>query len=210
MDEKYKKAGILPHWKDKTWEDFSTDNRAKDLMTSYVASADEALSDKAGFFICGGPGVGKSLLAMLVAKSLVEETKHRVRVFSFSGLIDLYKETWTSKEAKDKFKQLVQITDFLFIEDFGKEYVSKDDEGRSFPTTVLEEVISKRNMFNKVTFIVSSIDAKFVSKAYSEGLYSLIKEVCVPIRIEGSDYRSKINKEKTLKWRDNEQRKRKS
>lgn len=191
--------GILPIWHEKTWGDFTNDDRAKKVVQGYLKNLTRAEKDCVGYFIYGSPGVGKSMLANLLFKELVVSGK-RVQVISLGGLIDLFTATWTSPEKKTEFNTLVQKMDYLCIEDFGKEFYRKDGDGKSFATSILEDVIVKRLGFRKITFIVSSIGAAEVSKNYSKNLASLVLETCVPLQIVGRDYRGKIQAGHKAKW----------
>ena len=192
-------VGILPIWHDKTWEDFTNDARAKKVLITYLSKLDEAEKDCFGYFIYGLPGVGKSLVANLVFKELLEMGK-TIQVVSLGGLIDLVTRSWSDDSAKAKLSRLMQKTGFLCIEDFGKEFYRKDSDGRSFATSILEDLLVKRIGFRKSTFIISTINAGDVSKFYSANLSSLVLETCVPLQICGKDHRTKIQAKLKDKW----------
>lgn len=192
-------VGILPIWHDKTWEDFTNDARAKKVLLNYVAKIEDAKKDCFGYYIYGLPGVGKSLAANLVFKDLLE-LKKSVKVISLGGLIDLVTRSWSDEFAKGKLNRIMQKTDFLCIEDFGKEFYRKDSDGRSFATSILEDLLVKRVGFRKSTFIIGSISAGDISKFYSANLSSLVMETCVPLQIVGKDYRTKIQAKLKEKW----------
>lgn len=193
-------SGLLPKWDKYNWDDFTNDDRAKELIKSYMHKTEDALIDGVGFFVFGRYGVGKSLLVNLLFRDLFD-AGYKVRIISLTGLTELYTAAWSDKDKARIFKNLVQNIDFLCIEDFGKEYVKKDEDRKSFLTNVMEEVINKRSMFNKATFFASSIGADKISARYSEHLSSIIQECTVPLKIDGKDYRPKIQKEISKKYK---------
>lgn len=197
-------VGILPIWHEKTWENFTNDARAKKVLINYLDKLDDAEKDCFGYFIYGLPGVGKSLAANLVFKELQEKGK-TVQVISLGGLIDLVTRSWSDEFAKAKLSRLMQKTSFLCIEDFGKEFYRKDSDGRSFATSILEDLLVKRIGFRKSTFIISSLSAGDVSKFYSANLSSLVMEACVPLQILGKDHRTKIQAKLKDKWQGKDQ-----
>jgi DNA replication protein DnaC len=203
MKEKEKPSlvslGILPIWHDKSWDDFTNDERAREVIVTYSKKLEAAEKDCVGYFIYGLPGVGKSMLANILFKDLVDKSK-RVKVISLGGLVDLFTASWSDSDKREDFRYLVQVVDYLCIEDFGKEFYRKDGDGKSFATTILEDVLVKRLGFRKITFIVSSIGAGEVSKIYSKNLASLVLETCVPLQVVGKDFRTKIQARLKGKW----------
>lgn len=189
----------LPKWDRVKWSDFTNDDRAKKTVRQFVSRSNEALEDSAGLFIFGTHGVGKSLLASLMIKEL--SSKHTTKVISLNGLTDLITGSWTDSSKKEEVNRLNQYYDFLIIEDFGKEFIKKDSERKSFITSILEDVINKRLVFKKSTTIVSSCGADKVSAQYSKYLSSIIKESCVPLKVTGGDYRDIIQDKLAKKYR---------
>lgn len=192
-------VGILPIWHDKTWDSFTNDARAKRTLINYLENLEDAEKDCFGYYIYGLPGVGKSLVANLVFKELLEKGKS-IKVISLGGLIDLVTRSWSDEYAKAVLVRITQKIDFLCIEDFGKEFYRKDSDGRSFATSILEDLLVKRIGFRKATFIIGSINAGDVSKFYSANLSSLVLETCVPLQICGKDHRTKIQAKLKDKW----------
>lgn len=199
---RYNIAHILPIWVDKSWDDFTNDSKAKRTLQSYAERFEEAKADAVGYYIYGPPGIGKSMVANLTMIDILDNyPKAQIRVITFGGLINLYKDSWSSSDARRKLSRYFQTYDIICIEDFGKEFYSKDSDGRSFGTSILEELLVKRLGFKKITFIVGSVAAGSLSKEYSEDLFSLINEACVPLALKGSDYRKEIQTKLKDKWR---------
>lgn len=199
--KKYSDLGILPIWHEKSWEDFTNDERAKKIIKNYLYNLEEAEKDSFGYYVYGLPGVGKSMLTNLLFKELLDLGK-KIRVISLGGLIDLVTRSWSDETSKVLLTTIIQNTTYLCIEDFGKEFYRKDSDGRSFATSVLEDLLVKRIGFRRCTFIVGSIGAGEISKIYSANLSSLVLETCVPLQVIGKDYRTKIQAGLKSKWQD--------
>lgn len=198
--------GILPKWHDAVWDDFTNDDRAKKIISNYLRNITDAEKDAVGFFIYGAQGVGKSLVANLTFKDVLAMGK-TVRVISLGGLVDLVTKSWSDEDAKKTYTKLVQTTKFLCIEDFGKEFYRKDSDGKSFATSILEDVMIKRIGFRNITFIVSSISATLIKDTYSADLASIVKETCVPLQILGDDFRIGMQEDFKERYRSEGQKK---
>lgn len=188
-------CGIKSAWHSKKLEDFTNDDSAKGIVIKYLDQRKEMLSDGIGLFLWGANGTGKTHLAMCAAKMLIN-LGYRVRVFSIDEIVDKFTSSWYSDDEKKELNDMLRNTDFLFIDEFGK---NVDDEGKAkylpdLVKRVMESVIRYRVQMHKPIWFTSNTDPAFVKDVFSEDIASLLNEAVVPVCVRGEDYRKVIQK----------------
>lgn len=199
MEQKYLDyylyCGIKSAWHNKRLEDFTNDDSAKRIIIKYLDQSKEMLRDGIGLFLWGANGTGKTHLAMCSAMMLIG-SNYKVRVFSIDEVVDKFTSSWYSDDEKKELNDMLRNTDFLFIDEFGK---NVDDEGKAkylpdLVKRVMESVIRYRVQMHKPIWFTSNTDPAFVKEVFSEDIASLLNEAVVPVCVRGEDYRKVIQK----------------
>lgn len=199
MEQKYYDyllyCGIKSAWHDKRLDDFTNDDAAKKIVVKYLDQSKAMLKDGIGLFLWGANGTGKTHLAMCAAMQLID-FKYKVRVFSIDEIVDKFTSSWYSDGEKKQLNDILRDTDFLFVDEFGK---NVDDEGKAkylpdLVKRVMESVIRYRVQMHKPIWFTSNTDPKFIKEVFSEDIASLLNEAVVPVCVRGEDYRKVIQK----------------
>lgn len=191
----YLLCGIKAAWHKRDFSDFTNDDEAKRIVATYIKKRKEMLVNGIGLYLWGANGVGKTLLAMCTARELIFY-HYKVRVFSVDDMVDLFTGSWHSDDDKRNFDAVMRGTDFLFIDDFGK---NLDKDGKpielpDFVKRVLESVIRYRVQMHKPIWFTSNTEPSYVKEVFSEDIASLLNEAVVPVCVRGEDYRKIIQK----------------
>ena len=186
--------GIPKKFHEARIEDFNTyDNsdleEVQDCIARYISCMNWKTLDKlGGLFLFGSNGVGKTLIACIVAK---EAYKHRysTRRVTFVEYMSKYTLVWSAKSveekesAEDDLFNNYKAVEFLVLEEVGKEVDSK----ASAP--ILEDLLRYREDNGLVTVICTNLSPKDIENRYGVSVSSLLKGNMTPIKIEGVDKR---------------------
>ena len=188
-------CGIKLSWHDKSLDDFTNDKEALARVQDYLSKAKEAKKHGLGLFLWGANGCGKTHLMNCAFKELINQ-QYRVHIFSLSEIVDKFTAGWYSDEDKQELNDILRKTDFLGIDEFGKN-VDKDGDAKYIPDLVkrvMDSVIRYRVQMKRPIWFTSNTSPTNVSKVFSEDVASLLKEAVVPIQVVGQDYRGVIQK----------------
>ena len=186
--------GIPKKFHEARIEDFNTyDNsdleEVQDCIARYISCMSWQTLDKlGGLFLFGSNGVGKTLIACIVAK---EAYKHRysTRRVTFVDYMSKYTLVWSARSveekesAEDDLFNNYKAVEFLVLEEVGKEVDSK----ASAP--ILEDLLRYREDNGLVTVICTNLSPKDIENRYGVSVSSLLKGNMTPIKIEGVDKR---------------------
>lgn len=186
--------GIPKKFHETTIEDFktykSTDlEKVQDCIARYISNMNwQKLENLGGLCLFGSNGVGKTMLACIVAK---EAYKHRysTRRVTFVEYMSRYTLVWGARSieekesAEDDLYNNYKAVEFLVLEEVGKEVDSK----ASAP--ILEDLLRYREDNGLVTVLCTNLSPKDLESRYGVSVSSLLKGNMTPIRIEGIDKR---------------------
>lgn len=195
--ELYLRSGILPKWHDKTLDDFTNDTEAKKVVTNYLKNHKQALSDGVGLFLHGANGTGKTLLMNTAFKELME-LRYRVQIITMSGLITKFTSGWYDAEERRGLQRILQTVHFLGIEEVGKEFRSQNND---LSVTVFDHIVRTRVQMKLPTWFTSNKSPTDVTTVYTEDIASMLREVSVPVKVKGEDYRRRISDEIIEKYK---------
>lgn len=191
----YLSCGIKLSWHDKVLDDFKNDNESLSRVKDYISKASEAKQKGLGLFLWGANGCGKTHLMNCAFKELIDK-RYRVHIFSLDEIVDKFTAGWYSDEDKKELQDILRNTDFLGIDEFGKN-LDKDGEAKYIPDLVkrvMDSVIRYRVQMKRPVWFTSNTTPSNVNKVFSEDVASLLKEATLPIQITGVDYRGVIQK----------------
>lgn len=182
------KANIPIKYRRFTFEDVSypVNKKAIDQIKEYTKNLDEKYSNGQGLYIYGVPGLGKSLMMSLI---LIEALRKGYSAYytDLASCINLLAEGWYDEEAKQEFIDKVANTDFLGIDDVGKEYKKGDLIPASF-----DNLFRGRSNNLRPTLITSNGELSRIGESYGPRLLSLFYEHLTPVACIGQDYRRTV------------------
>ena len=140
-------------------------------------------------FFWGKNGRGKTLLAVQVLRSAIKN-KLSAYFASYSEIVSMFTNTWKSESSKKKFERNIQDSDFLLIDDLGKEYKSNNN--------LAESILDKVIRYRKHPVIVTSNSnveelRKFYGNTWGESLSSLLYGKTIHLHVSGRDYREDMS-----------------
>jgi DNA replication protein DnaC len=158
------------------------DKPISDFLSSY-----DWLNDPFGLLIMGKAGVGKTWILTAIMNDVLrncyaysESMAKQVAYYPASYLIYLL------RNRNDAAFQNAITVSFLFLDDFGSENVT--DFAREHFFTILDIRCQKQ----KPTFITTNLNFNEISTKYGERFVSRLKEMCIPMSVDGNDKRSEI------------------
>lgn len=186
-------CGIKLGWHQKSLEDFDNDTVALDKVKKYITKVKDFRSLGVGLYLWGSNGTGKSHLMNCAFIELLDQ-KQKVRIFTLDEIVDKFTSSWSSSEEKMLLQTMLREVDFLGIDEFGKN-VNEQGKPTQLPELVkriMESVIRYRVQSKKPMWFTSNTDPKFVSEVFSPDIASLLREAVIPVPVQGSDYRAKL------------------
>jgi DNA replication protein DnaC len=147
-----------------------------------------------GMYLQGGSGLGKSLIAALVAKEAIK-AGFLVRFATFVDLLkrndDTFVKSGNSAEAKALFAVEVTDVDLLVIDDLGKENLVDS----ASPETVrrfISELLRQRDQRGLSTFVSANVFAHKMGDRYGQDVASLVTGNFEVLTLAGEDFRNRL------------------
>jgi DNA replication protein DnaC len=184
---KLRERGILDKWHGRTLDDFKGDPIALENVRKYLSNHKKATLEGVGLFLWGSWGSGKTMLMNALMQEL-HKMKYPVKVITLATLITQFSQGWYDSEERDKFLRGIQQVKFLAIDDLGKEYKGASD----FGLRVFDNLLRFRSQMNLPTIFTANIEPKEIKDYYSEGVASMLQEMCAMVKVTGDDFRKKF------------------
>ena len=149
----------------------------------YCEIADAVLKKGTGIYLFGSKGTGKTRLTACMGNELMAN----YFTVLYTNFAEISKKILGSKT--DFIEQLARI-DFLFIDDFGTEKVTKGNEDMWLQEKVFE-VINKRYINNKPIIFTSnySLAELIQDRGMADKTVDRIMEMCEVMKLDGQSYR---------------------
>lgn len=186
--------GIPNKFHETSIEDFRTYNNedleeVQDCIARYISDMRfKQLSEIGGLCLFGSNGVGKTMIACIVAKEAYK-LRFSTRRVTFVDYMSKYTLSWSARSidekemVEDDLYNNYKAVEFLVLEEVGKEVDSK----ASAP--ILEDLLRYREDRGLVTIICTNLSPRDIENRYGVSVSSLLKGNMTPIRIEGIDKR---------------------
>lgn len=188
MVEKY--STVNPDLENATFENFNTDNATlEQAFKLSVEYANEFILDKPkNLLFAGMYGLGKSHLSYSICQAL--RKKGFIAVFvSVPKLLTIIKSTYNrnSEFSEAELLDVLSTVDFLALDDIGAEKVRKEEEGDSWATEKLFEIIDGRS--GRHTLYTTNLVSDELARKVGQRNFSRMMMNTKPFRFEGNDYR---------------------
>lgn len=193
--------GIPKKFHESIIEDFRTYGNkdleeVQDHIARYISTMRwQKLENLGGLFLFGSNGVGKTLIACIVAKEAYK-CRYSTRRVTFVDYMSQYTLMWGARSidekesAEDNLYNNYKAVEFLVLEEVGKEVDSK----ASAP--ILEDLLRYREDNGLVTVICTNLSPRDIELRYGASVSSLLRGSMTPIRIEGIDKRKEYFEKK--------------
>lgn len=191
LGEKYKDVSFATT--DKTNEEFM---KIFKRCNKYCEVAREVLERGIGIYLFGNKGTGKSHLTACMANELMDNY-YSVLYTNFTEISKYIRGTFRGNESEHDFLERLTNIDFLFIDDFGTELVTKNNEDLWLQEKVFE-VINKRYNNNKPIIFTSNYSLRQLieERGLADKTIDRINEMCTILKLNGDSYRKTIKEKR--------------
>lgn len=178
----YLLAGIPTTYWSLSDRDYFGDPVALVEVNDYLAQWDNYKSHGTGLeFYSPTQGTGKTMLATLVAKTLIQE-REKVSFVFFRDAIRAYS---LPEEKRDRFVNRIRTIPVLVLDEVGIAFTNAQHE---FFAAELEDIIRFRTSGNSVTIITTNMTPEQLDHEYPR-TFSLLEEKSHRIEVKGHDRR---------------------
>lgn len=200
--DKIKQASLLGEkYKNVSFENTDTSNddfyKIYSRCKKYCEIADVVLEKGIGIYLFGNKGTGKSRLTACMANELMNNY-YTVLYTNFSEISKYIRCTF-NKFGDTEYDFLERLTsiDFLFIDDFGTELVTKNNQDLWLQEKVFE-VVNKRYNNNKPIIFTSNYSLRQLieERGIADKTIDRINEMCTILKLNGDSYRRKVKDER--------------
>lgn len=181
--------GIPRKFHDTELNDFNTyDNEGLESLKRFVAdylgviATRDRTSYQEGILFYGSNGVGKTMLSSIILKQSYKYRWTSQRT-TFVKYVDSYTSSWNNNSESDNFWDKCKKSQYLVLEEVGKEIDSK------ITKPILEDLLRFREEKGLVTIMCTNLTPKDLEELYGASIISLIKGNMTPIKITGKDRR---------------------
>jgi DNA replication protein DnaC len=156
------------------------------IVESFVANLDERLEKGHGLWFWGKVGTGKTALAMLVSK-LVLEAGRTVAIYSLPKLLARIRATYERDLGGDSYEQFfdrLASVDLLHIDDLGAE------KRTDWVLEQLYSIVNERYESARSMVVTTNLSEDDLAAQIGRRTVSRLLEICgSPLQIEGQDLR---------------------
>ncbi len=151
-----------------------------DNFATYAAKAQ-------GLLLYGDVGTGKSYMAAAIANRVIDQG-YSAHMLNFSEFSNRLMATW---EKQDYIDRLCSF-DLLIFDDLGIERKKREDQGTGYMQETVYNIINARYSTKRPMIVTTNLTTDELSKSKDIDyirIYDRILEKCVPINVDGLNYR---------------------
>ena len=156
------------------------DNGLKESLYYYLEHPDPK-----GWAFLGDVGVGKTHLAVGMAREMIERYMLTAKVISTPALMASFYDNMKVDGRIHSLMELYKEVDLLVLDDIGTELPS------DYAKTQIFLVMDHRLMHKKLTLLTSNYSIRIIAERVGDRIASRIIEMCRLVIISGGDYRLK-------------------
>jgi DNA replication protein DnaC len=151
-------------------------------LRAYVRNIDENLDAGRGLWLTGGPGTGKTALAMIVSKAAIDAGR-TVAIYSCPRLLSVIRESIDTGGVLDFLDRLAGA-DLLHVDDLGAEHRTE------WVLEQLYSIVNTRYEEQRSTLVTSNLDHDELAAQLGERIVSRLEGMCgAPLPFYGEDAR---------------------
>lgn len=194
VNDLYRTCNIGERFQDRTFKTFNPANKKQEailkLAQDYADNFTELYKKGQGLLFIGKPGTGKTHLVAAICHSLVNQLVP-VIFGNVNSLLGRIKQTYDKDSDESETEIIGELisTPLLIIDDLGKEYAKRDQNGWSWVHQKLYEVINSRYEDNKPLIVTTNLTLKELEQRTDEAIVSRIVEMCQGVNCDWEDYR---------------------
>lgn len=180
------KSGLAERFKVRTFETFQETPENKNALVLCRKLVEHFDAAEKGIMLTGDVGRGKTHLAAAIANELLKRL-YTVVFGNITNIISLIRSTYNGGEVtENEILDTLGKVDLLVIDDVGKENDS------SYTKSLVYQIINRRYEDNKKVVITTNLNTAGLQHKFGEATVSRLIEMCVPVKVEGVDWRKKI------------------
>ena len=173
-----------------------TESQLKAKQEAMRFAAEFSLDKPQNLLLSGTYGVGKSHLAVSIAKKLME-SGHSCVFISAPRLFTKIKSTFGRRDGmtEEEITDALVKVDCLILDDIGAEHIEMDrnGEGRGWGVSKIFEIVDSRA--GKHTVYTTNLTSDEMQRRFGMRNFSRLMKNTTAIKVEGEDYRLKEFKE---------------
>lgn len=159
----------------------------KNTVEVYVKNINKALRKGYGLLFIGDNGVGKTHFISYILMEAIK--KKRSVYFTTMPKLDLNIKRSYKKDDIDKRLQYMLSSDFLAIDELGKERVKSDNK---YMDAQIEQILKSRLDDSMPMLLASNMDLQSLEEAYGPTVSSMLVGKFQIVMMEPGDYREKM------------------
>ena len=176
IDRRHRKASGIP---DREYAEATFDNAEDSAVIRTAKRYAESFDGKTGMILYGPVGTGKTFAAACIANHLIDKGK-KVLLTNMSRVED---GVWEDRQG---YIASMNVNDLLILDDFGTE------RSTEYVQEIVQEVIDSRYRSGKAIIITTNLTGeqlKAPDDVRKQRVFSRIYEMCVPVKVDGTDRR---------------------
>lgn len=163
---------------------FPGDKDARNFVQEYILSLEDNFRNGRGIVFYGPNGTGKTSLGCMILKAALR-VDHSAQVGAWPLILDARTQAWNNPAALQEFRLRIFHTEFLQIDDLGKEVGS----GKELSVSVLDMVLRHRAGRNRPTILTTNADPVRIRQVYGDSVASLLNGRFSAVPVLGADLR---------------------
>jgi len=183
----YSASGIGMNYQTLGWSDYAQ-NPPEELAT-YLRRHEDFISRGVGLLFTGTAGTGKTLLATLILKELIN-LGYDCFSTTFARTIESFTATWGDAEEKSWFARKFMYSDVLLLDDLGKEWRNSS----RLPQSTFDMILRSRVQDGRPTLVTTNCTLQELETGYGAAVLSLLSECSIVLSFSGEDFRPQASR----------------